>query len=118
MLWAERLEDRGVAASTPAFGCGGNRRKCSPSPGRESSGRFSGPERRRGPPRTLQWGEQIANRAGRDGCGLNAVRARADTHRVNPVESHHSSHDSVRVSEVLAAMSFALDLTEGQPMGH
>lgn len=26
--------------------------------------------------------------------------------------------DTVRVSEVLAAMSFALDLTEGQPMGH
>ncbi len=26
--------------------------------------------------------------------------------------------DSVRISEVLAALSFALDLTEGQPMGH
>ncbi|HTK32837.1 MAG TPA: hypothetical protein VL332_12835, partial [Candidatus Saccharimonadaceae bacterium] len=26
--------------------------------------------------------------------------------------------ESVRVSEVLAALSFALDLTEGQPMGH
>jgi putative nucleotidyltransferase with HDIG domain len=28
------------------------------------------------------------------------------------------SSESVRVSEVLAALSFALDLTEGQPMGH
>lgn len=28
------------------------------------------------------------------------------------------SRDTVRVSEVLSAMSFALDLTEGQPMGH
>ena len=26
--------------------------------------------------------------------------------------------EAVRVSEVLAALSFALDLTEGEPMGH
>ena len=68
--------------------------------------------------RTLQWAEQIANRVRWRACGLNAVRVCADNPRVNPLESHHSSHDSVRVSEVLAAMSFALDLTEGQPMGH
>jgi HD-GYP domain-containing protein (c-di-GMP phosphodiesterase class II) len=30
----------------------------------------------------------------------------------------HPATESVRVSEVLAALSFALDLTEGQPMGH
>jgi len=49
---------------------------------------------------------------------LNAIRARADNACVNPPDSLHDPHDSVRVSEVLAAMSFALDLTEGQPMGH
>lgn len=36
---------------------------------------------------------------------------------MNPHESL-STPDTVRVSEVLSAMSFALDLTEGQPMGH
>ncbi len=30
----------------------------------------------------------------------------------------HLATESVRVSEVLAALSFALDLTEGQPIGH
>jgi len=30
----------------------------------------------------------------------------------------HPGTESVRVSEILAALSFALDLTEGQPMGH
>src|SRR3978361_1211369 len=27
-------------------------------------------------------------------------------------------HSAIRVSEVISALSFALDLTEGQPMGH
>uniref|UniRef100_A0A832I1P3 HD domain-containing protein n=1 Tax=Eiseniibacteriota bacterium TaxID=2212470 RepID=A0A832I1P3_UNCEI len=30
----------------------------------------------------------------------------------------HASDDTVRLSEVLAALSFALDLTDGQPVGH
>ena len=33
-------------------------------------------------------------------------------------DSDAAPNDSVRVSEVLSALSFALDLTEGQPMGH
>jgi HD-GYP domain-containing protein (c-di-GMP phosphodiesterase class II) len=41
----------------------------------------------------------------------------ADTTSVNPTP-RTACDESVRVSEVLAALSFALDLTEGQPMGH
>jgi HD-GYP domain-containing protein (c-di-GMP phosphodiesterase class II) len=40
---------------------------------------------------------------------------------VRPMTTHRateSAADTVRVSEVLSALSFALDLTEGQPMGH
>jgi len=40
-----------------------------------------------------------------------------DSLGVTPTPSHLAP-ESVRVSEVLAALSFALDLTEGQPMGH
>ena len=32
--------------------------------------------------------------------------------------THDTAPESARVSEILAALSFALDLTEGQPMGH
>ena len=36
----------------------------------------------------------------------------------NPHPTPEDPSDSVRVSEILAALSFALDLTDGQPMGH
>src|SRR5580765_429159 len=49
---------------------------------------------------------------------LNGPARVADNTRVNPSEPIPHPPDSVRVSEVLAALSFALDLTEGQPMGH
>ena len=49
--------------------------------------------------------------------GLMSSRARDDTLNVIP-SAQNSSLEAVRVSEVLAALSFALDLTEGQPMGH
>jgi HD-GYP domain-containing protein (c-di-GMP phosphodiesterase class II) len=42
---------------------------------------------------------------------------RADTGGVTTRPTHPAT-ESVRVSEVLAALSFALDLAEGQPMGH
>ncbi len=47
------------------------------------------------------------------------MRARdfADTAHMRTSLSLHPP-DAVRVSELLAALSFALDLTEGQPMGH
>ncbi len=43
--------------------------------------------------------------------------AHADTDRVMP-SSRLAAPQAVPVSEILAALSFALDLTEGQPMGH
>ena len=49
---------------------------------------------------------------------LNARARFADTGSVNSREPIPIPNDTVRVSEVLSAMSFALDLTEGQPMGH
>src|ERR1700719_3464748 len=35
-----------------------------------------------------------------------------------PAGRHASSEPLIRVSEILSALSYALDLTEGQPMGH
>jgi HD-GYP domain-containing protein (c-di-GMP phosphodiesterase class II) len=48
---------------------------------------------------------------------LNRHAARDDSNDVTP-RPQHLATESVRVSEILAALSFALDLTEGQPMGH
>ncbi|MGH7740637.1 MAG: hypothetical protein ACRENS_01295, partial [Candidatus Eiseniibacteriota bacterium] len=42
---------------------------------------------------------------------------RADTASMRATLKLHPP-DAVRVSELIAALSFALDLTEGQPMGH
>jgi HD-GYP domain-containing protein (c-di-GMP phosphodiesterase class II) len=63
---------------------------------------------------------QIAKRPRKQRFELNCLAKLADTKRVNPTPglSSMSPQESVRISEVLAAMSFALDLTEGQPMGH
>ncbi|HTP67427.1 MAG TPA: HD domain-containing phosphohydrolase [Dongiaceae bacterium] len=48
-------------------------------------------------------------------CDMSALRSR---HRKDaaPVAALHS--DSIRVSELLSALSYALDLTEGREMGH
>jgi HD-GYP domain-containing protein (c-di-GMP phosphodiesterase class II) len=46
-----------------------------------------------------------------------ALRPRADIAGMRTPLSLHPP-DAVRVSELIAALSFALDLTEGQPMGH
>ena len=35
-----------------------------------------------------------------------------------PAGLYAGSEASIRVSEILSALSYALDLTEGQPMGH
>jgi HD-GYP domain-containing protein (c-di-GMP phosphodiesterase class II) len=49
-------------------------------------------------------------------AALNQNSLRADTSDVRTAPS--LVPESVRVSDVLSALSFALDLTEGQPMGH
>ena len=36
----------------------------------------------------------------------------------SPAGSNARPEPSIRVSEILSALSYALDLTEGQPMGH
>ena len=68
--------------------------------------------------RTLHGPEQIANQPPKPRLELNTAVAQADISSVNPDDTTLSPSESVRVSEVLAALSFALDLTEGQPMGH
>jgi hypothetical protein len=45
--------------------------------------------------------------------------ALARTEKVSPTSSSsNSSTGSIRVSELISALSYALDLTEGRPMGH
>ncbi len=50
--------------------------------------------------------------------GLKRSRRRTDTGRVNPSLARIAPPEVVPLTDVLAALSFALDLTEGQPMGH
>ena len=72
-------------------------------------------------PCVVQGGEQIAIRPQNRRFALNPPRGLADTRRVSDPREDLDAHtpaESVRISEVLAALSFALDLTEGQPMGH
>lgn len=59
---------------------------------------------------------QAAIAGSRRSFSLNTRASRADTAYVTP--GTHNPPEAVRVSEVFAALSFALDLTEGQPMGH
>src|SRR5439155_1419178 len=49
---------------------------------------------------------------------LNLLGAAADINYVTSRTPRTPPTEAVRVSEVLAALSFALDLTEGEPMGH
>lgn len=49
---------------------------------------------------------------------LNGLRRIADDGNVSSIARSDPHSEAVRVSEVLGALSFALDLTEGQPMGH
>ena len=61
-------------------------------------------------------------RTGRWKCGSNSIGAAFLPIRSSVTDARDPdtlrATDSVRISEVLAALSFALDLTEGQPMGH
>jgi HD-GYP domain-containing protein (c-di-GMP phosphodiesterase class II) len=41
-----------------------------------------------------------------------------NTHPPNSPADPHESDDDIRLSEVISALSYALDLTEGQPEGH
>jgi putative nucleotidyltransferase with HDIG domain len=49
---------------------------------------------------------------------VNTQAFAADTDLVSARARHHAPSDTVHLSEVLAALSFALDLTDGQPVGH
>src|SRR5579883_867921 len=47
---------------------------------------------------------------------MGALEFNSDGDRRN--DSGHSLSGSVRLSDLISALSYALDLTEGQPMGH
>jgi putative nucleotidyltransferase with HDIG domain len=69
----------------------------------------------------MQIVEQFAKQPRKTRFELNSPDHRADrsdVHNTSDPGGAPSASESVRISEVLAALSFALDLTEGQPMGH
>jgi HD-GYP domain-containing protein (c-di-GMP phosphodiesterase class II) len=58
-----------------------------------------------------------APNAGKHGRDLNLCEPATDTFGVS-FRPRRPAPESVRLSDVFSALSFALDLTEGQPMGH
>jgi HD-GYP domain-containing protein (c-di-GMP phosphodiesterase class II) len=49
---------------------------------------------------------------------IRAMRRTVAAKKAAPAAPRTNSNSTIRVSEVLSALSYALDLTEGRPMGH
>jgi HD-GYP domain-containing protein (c-di-GMP phosphodiesterase class II) len=59
-----------------------------------------------------------AGDASAESSGLKGFAPRSDTEDVSPAPARIAPPEVVPLTDVLASLSFALDLTEGQPMGH